>query len=90
MATSSASSGVQKKERSGSGFRCRDTGDALILVGEVIPFISSASESQKKERSVMGFKFGVTGEEMTFVGDENQSDLTCCIGAVGTGTLVTF
>ncbi len=71
MATSSASSGVQKKVSSESDFGCGDVKD------EVISFVSSASESQKKEISETGFVHGVTGEEMTFMGGAIQRVTTC-------------
>ncbi len=77
MATSSASSGVQKKESSGSGFGCRDVGDVLILVREANSFMFSTSESQKKERSEMDFVHGITGDETTFLGGAIKRVTTC-------------
>ncbi len=62
VASSFASSGVQKKESSETRFRIGDVGD------EVISFVSSASGSQKKERSEMGFVQGDTGDETSFLG----------------------
>ncbi len=77
VASSFASSGVQKKERSDSVFESGDVNDVVIFDGKAFSFVSSASGIQKKDRSEMGFVRGDTGDETHFVGGLIQRDLTC-------------
>ncbi len=76
VATSVVSSGVQKKEYSGSSFGGKDVGDAVTFVGETISFKFSALGIQKKESSETSFEHGVTGDETSFVRGAIRSDST--------------
>ncbi len=68
---------------SASGSQKKENSDVTL-------FDSSASEFQKNEKLETGFGHEDTGNVVIFVGEAIFSDLTCCISAVGTGTLVTL
>ncbi len=77
VATSFASSGVQKKVYSEMRFRIRDVDDVETFEGEATSFVSSTSGFQKKDSSEMGLVHGDTGDEMIFLGGAIQRDTTC-------------